>query len=385
MSTREIGIIAVMLAAGLGCGAQVEDAGGTSGDPLPKPTAPAHPWPMLAQGATHRGRNISGGTTRGPHRSWDLVLDAPVFGSCVIAADGTIYAATEHALDAVSPAGEVRWSTPISLPGDEAPSPAIDAAGRIYVRDGDRLAAFEPSGDRAWSLGLANGILGSPTIGLDGTIYVSQPSGPLLAITPNGVVANSFAPATDARYSTPVVAANGSLTFMQVDTFGSEIWSFEASGRQRFHVTSGGPIYGYQAYPVEGPGGIVYIAPDSGVMAVGSTGAIAWQRPYTSDNFGPAIGADGTVYPSYGNPLLALAPDGTPKWNVDLGWNGFGESVAIAADGTIAWGGDKLYRLDPDGTLVATVDLGSAIVSRLAVDDDGTVIFGTGDGRLHAR
>lgn len=381
--------LCLLVATGLlGCGPQV-DITPAVGDSLPTKDAgnegPASPWPMLGQGPTHQGRSLSAVTTAGPHRSWELSLGEVLRGSCVIAADGTIYAATEHALHAVSRTGEETWSVPIQLPKEEPPSPALGPDDAVYVKSGKALVAFDPSGALLWQTDFPEGVLSSPTVLLDGTIHVSKGAGGLAALSPTGTVQPTLAPDVKGRYSTAAVAPDGTLTVLRVDTFDTHVLAFGPSGAPSFDAQKVGPVYGFQAYPVSAAGGTAYVATDNELVALSSTGDVLWRHASPSNNAGPAVAADGTLYPSVGSPVEALHPDGTVKWSYDGGPLAHGHSVAIAADGTIYAVGDRFYRVSPEGALVGVVDVGSPITSQLAIDTDGTALFGAENGNLYAR
>jgi len=361
---------------------------GTSGETPTTPTQPSDaraPWPMMAQGPTHQSRNASASTAQGNHRSWELPLGEVLYGSCIIAADGTVYAATQHALHAVSPAGIEIWTVPVDLPAQEPPSPAVGPDGTVYLRNGTALDAFGPGGALQWEAQFPHGTLSSPTIAADGTIYVSEHDGALTALSPDGSVdATLGSGGVEGRYSTPAIAGDGSLTFMQVDTFGTEVWSFGPDGALRFDAKDVGPVYGYQAYPAAGADGSIYLAADGKVVALSSTGARLWDYLIASNNAGPAVAADGTLYlPSA--PVTALHPDGTLAWDHAGGQGVYAGSVGVAADGSVYAVGDRLYVLEAKGALVRVVDVGSPVSSKLAIDDDGTAFFGAEDGKLYAR
>ncbi len=372
----------------LGCGAQV-DVAAAGGDPPPTKNGDTavtvSPWPMLGQGPAHAARSLSAVTTAGPHRSWELSLGEALRGSCVIAADGTIYAATQHALHAISPAGTEKWTAPIQLPGEEPPSPALGPDGAVYVKSGKALVAFDPGGAPLWHVDFPEGVLSSPTVTADGTIYVARGDGGLAVLSPTGSVQTTVGAEPNVRHSTPAIAADGTMTFMRVDTYLTEVWAFGPAGAPGFDVKKVGSVYGYQAYPVSGADGTTYVATDEALAALDSMGDVVWSHPSSSNNMGPAVAADGTLYPSWGYPLTALHPDGTVAWSYDGGPGAYGASVAIAADGTIYSGGDRLYRVSPAGALLGVVDVGSPIASRLAIDADGTALFGAEDGKLYAR
>lgn len=101
----------------------------------------------------------------------------------------------------------------------------------------------------------------------------------------------------------------------------------------------------------------------------------------------PAIADDGTIYiGSYDNKIYALNPDGTLKWSYTTGAR-INTSPAIGADGTIYCGSDddSMHALNPDGSLKWSFPTGSNIVySTPAIASDGTIYFGSDDDKLYA-
>ncbi|MCK5737538.1 PQQ-binding-like beta-propeller repeat protein [bacterium] len=101
----------------------------------------------------------------------------------------------------------------------------------------------------------------------------------------------------------------------------------------------------------------------------------------------PAIAADGTIY--FGrcdNKVYAVNPDGSLKWTYATGgW--VTSSAAIATDGTIYFGSydHKLYALTPGGSLKWAFDTHGTITrSSPAIDTDGTIYIGNFDRKLYA-
>lgn len=373
----------------VGCGAQVEVTPSASGVESPTggdgDTEPSRGWPMLGRGPTHQARSLASAAPAGPTRVWDLPLGEVLRGSCVIAPDGTVYAATGSALHAISPTGELRWSAAIELPETEPPSPALGHDGTVYVRSGSGLVAFDAQGAARWRLDFAQGVLSSPTVAKDGKVHVALYGGGLVELSPAGEIERTLDDDPNGRHSTPALRPDGTLTYVEVDTFVTHVRSYDSEGQLLFDVDDVGGVYGYQGYPTVGDDGTTYVATDGALVALGPTGEVVWEVVDASDNSGPAIGADGTIYPSEGEPVMALEPSGALKWAYDGGEGARGRSVAVAADGTVCSAGDRFYRLSPTGALLGVVDLGNPVTSKLALDDDGTALFGTGDGVLHAR
>ncbi|MDY6835093.1 MAG: PKD domain-containing protein [Chloroflexota bacterium] len=120
----------------------------------------------------------------------------------------------------------------------------------------------------------------------------------------------------------------------------------------------------------------------------------------------PAISADDTIYVGTADgSILALNPNGTQKWAFDTGdyvstaeW--ILSSPAIGQDGTIYFGSQEpqgngedlvpdqqdgtLWALDSNGNLKWKYDTQGWILSSPAIDDDGIIYFGSGDGYIYA-
>jgi outer membrane protein assembly factor BamB len=351
------------------------------------------PWPMLGQGREHRSRSPFA-TKDSSHRSWQVALDGLLRSSCVIAKDGTIYAATQDRLYALSPTGHIIWTASVVA---ENAAPAIGADGTVYVANAGSgivgLDAFAPGGERKWETAIQGSPelqhLTSPTIGSDGTIFFGTMSGPLTAVSPDGAIRWTAGDPLG-RYSSPAIASDGSLFTMQLSSYDSRLDSFAPDGSHTLGALVGAS-YGYADYPIVGAGGVLYVPLARGLVAMTQTGTDLWAQS-REDEFNssmPAVGADGTVYVSLGPDVVsvvsAVRPDGSIQWSYVESTSDYGGPVALAADGTIYVGGNKVRMVSPQGTLLRTFDVGSPTTSSLALDADGTVIFGAEDGNLYAR
>lgn len=207
-----------------------------------------------------------------------------------------------------------------------------------------------------WVFLTGGAILSSPTVGLDGTLYVGSNDLNVYAIT-----------------------STGSLK-----------WQYKADG----------PVV---SSPAIGPDGTVYVgSSDKGLHAIDpNSGARKW-RLATKDVVvsSPVVGADGTIYIGSGDGnLYAAKPDGGLKWcfpgpdPTKIGQqdscNNWGiqakveSSPAIGPDGNLYFGRDdgNLYVVDPNGNLVWKYSTaGKAIRSSIAVGPDGSAYFGAKNG-----
>jgi hypothetical protein len=167
-----------------------------------------------------------------------------------------------------------------------------------------------PVASNKWTFFPGEGLLGSPTIGSDGTIYWGG-SGNFYAVSSNGLQKWKLPLTNATSLSTPAIGFDGTLYFV-------------ASGW---------------------------------LYAVTPLGQIKWQSLVDDTNstpylpLSPSVGVDGTIYTGsfFVHKLRAIKPDGTEKWSMTLA-GPTSESPAIAGDGTIYIVAGGLYSFAPDGT-----------------------------------
>jgi outer membrane protein assembly factor BamB len=247
----------------------------------------------------------------------------------------------------------VKWNVTVQNSGegvDSLTSPTIGPDGTIYVSDvGFRIIAVTPDGSLKWQVWTQGEVVDSPAVGSDGTIYVQIDDPPQLP--PCGTVLNKC-----------LVALNPDGTIK---------WTLRDMGE-------------FDS-PAVGSDGTVYI--DG--LAVGPDGAVKWESPGTFSS--PSIGLDGTIYGSAGNGVYAVNPDGTVHWRFPSNSTG----VSIDSAGTIYFGNaGNIYALNPDGSLKWSFNVGFTgcppdLVTYVAACDpvigsDQTLYIGSADGTLNA-
>jgi len=253
--------------------------------------------------------------------------------------------------------GQLKWS----FAAPAAISPTIGIDGTIYLgsaatlpQDTQYLYALNPDGTLKWKLafkpvmGNYFGINFPPAIGADGTIYV-------------GV----------SEYS-----GNGGLP--------SNLYALNPAGSTKWKFATGGVI---TSSPTIGADGTIYFgSDDANFYAVNANGTLKWKFAVNQDAFTPAIAADGTIYvcDELGK-FYALNPTGTLKWEVPPGPEGYGcqfAAPAIGPDGSIYFtqgAPTTLVAFDPtDGTVkwlmfLGSGDNGRAVGATPAIGADGTI------------
>ena len=162
MTTRRVaslGLSVAVIAFASGCGSGPQrHTTEPARDPHP-PTSAAvasgSAWPLAIHDAMHSGSNTATGPTTG-HIRWTRDLGANVTPGPVVAADGTIYSATNagvlHALDPVTGADRWTYDGGGAYGGDLSTSPAVLADGTVlWPGPRSRLFALTPAGALRWS------------------------------------------------------------------------------------------------------------------------------------------------------------------------------------------------------------------------------------------
>ncbi|MCI0527443.1 MAG: PQQ-binding-like beta-propeller repeat protein, partial [Nitrospira sp.] len=271
--------------------------------------------------------------------------------SPVVGPDGTIYVPvySVDGLFAINPDGTLKWTG--SSNGSMAP--AIAGDGTVYAAGGGTLRAFNPiNGNTLWSYtNLGYMTYGSPTIGPDGTIYISG------------------SPGSGGNLQTSVMYA--------IKPDGTLKWSWDS-----------GSICWIESSPAIGLNGDIYLNHNClGLVALDANGQLKWTRDGGLGQVwnSPSIGSDGTIYlGSSDHYFHALNPDGTHKWQVRVENWMYLASSAISTDGSTIYRGDNrgiFYAFDKSGFIKWTYDTGidGVIYSAPALAANGIVYF-TQDG-----
>jgi outer membrane protein assembly factor BamB len=351
-------------------------------------------------------------------RLWRFAMPVTVVQSPAVGSDGTIYIGTgfpdigpkDDTLYAVRSDGTLKWKRPMDRAVHS--SVALDGEDNLYflsVEAGGTdlldaaVVSIDSSGSPRWTSG---------AIGWQSPIYLT---GYTPAIASDGTV-----------------YACGRYALFALNRDGTTRWRFDFplrdSQTQSGTIETTGSLH---SGPTVGPDGTIYVntmagghgreSVEGGVFAIAPDGTLKWRTFDIGGTAAPVIGADGTVYSAVGRyedyadtsdwtrasreaKILAIHPDGTPKWSVETGlW--IQASPSIGADGTLyagtthhplgvpAW----FYAVSPDGrikwkydTADDVKDLPPAqtnppdIYNSPAIDSNGRVYFGNEVGLLYA-
>ncbi len=294
-------------------------------------------------------------------QKWQFTATGPIRAALALGVDGTLYAAGEdgfvYALDA---SGNLKWKFDA---GPMTAAPAIGADGTIYVSNQEESTfAINPTGTQQWAEG-------------GGPFADKQPDWAAAAVDQNHLY-------------TPW---RGSIRAIRLDS-GASDWptgiGFERGGSVSIL-----------------PNGLIVYPGNGRIDAADSTGRTQWEYPVMNPplsvdmitrtggripagNFwldSPiAVALDGTLYAcATGSRLVALAPDGTYKWEFKTKvYSNNKSSPVISADRTIYFGGadGTLYAMNPDGTQKWATNTGGPIAATPVVTEDETVYVVNGEG-----
>ena len=358
---------------------------------------------------------------------WSFATGNTVTSSPAIGTDGTIYVGSGDKLFyAINPDGTQRWS--FETLGSIGASPAIGTDGTIYITvyNPDRaIYAINPDGTQKWFLIRQSIGSASPTIGSDGTIYVGSDTlkqqsgtwmdlGQLYALNPEDKSTVWTFNTEGGIIASPAVGSDGTIYFgtraswvYAVNPDGSQKWKFDTAeaartvdakqqtgirdfntGKDTYKETER-RSYGEKIWSSPGiaTDGTIYVGSDNGLLyALNPDGTEKWM--FTTDkpiSSSPLIDANGTIYVgSHDGNLYALNPDGTEKWIFTTDAS-ISSSVLIDAKGTIYVGSQdgELYAINPDGTEKWSFATGEPIYSSPVLDADGTIYVGSNDNKLY--
>ncbi len=328
---------------------------------------------------------------------WKYPTAGPInTSSPVIDINGTLlFGSTDHHMYALDPKpiSSVAKNLENDLKGQVHSSPVVGADGSIYIGSDDgNLYAFNSDGSSKWFFPTSGTVRTTPVLGGSNVYFASDSNKTYALSVSNGLKQWEFDNNASA-WSSPTLSDDNSTLFIGGDSNGTDGWVFAinaATGTKLWDFDTNGSV---RSTPTIG-GSMVYVGSDSNrTYALNAAdGAHVWNydtgenvrsSPTLSDN-------NATLYiGSDSNRTYALnAATGALVWaSLDLG--GFVRSTPTlnAAGNTLYVGTDsnKTYALDTsDGTKRWEFDANGSVRSTPYLDVNGTIYFGSGDGRIYA-
>ncbi len=199
-------------------------------------------------------------------------------------------------------------------------------------------------GAELWNFTTKWGVMSSPAIDQDGTIYIGSYENYLYAVNPDGT--------------------------------------------EKWRHLAGEPV----TAATIGKDGNIYMASKYSLNAIDKDGNRLWDYAVFAEINDLALGLDDIVYiitSSNDKTLRAISKNGELIWSLGIDWlSSNSMRVSIAPDGTIYTIGPTedfsksiLYAVNPNGLIKWTKEIGSIYNNRIAIGGDGTIFIG--DTRFH--
>jgi outer membrane protein assembly factor BamB len=294
--------------------------------------------------------------------------------------------------------GKVRWKR--KLEGVVTPGPVVAADGTVYAAsNGGKLHALDPkTGNDIWVFdgggGYGNDLSSSPSILNSGTIVWPGPGGRLFLISASGKKLGSYN--LNGFVLSPAIDEAHGLLYVQ--DMSATLWAWNVVGDQltpRWSLDLGGSSYSSVAIA---PDGTLRTGAGSDAISVrdnGTSGEVLW-RYKTEDiiEVSPAVGADGTMVIGSNDPFeYAIDADGTLRWKFRKDSQTYG-SPAVTPDGRAVFGDHtgRLHVVDlasgrETATAVGELKQGpsrsAGIWTSPVIDRNGSLYFGTRLGHIY--
>ncbi|MBC7107645.1 MAG: PQQ-like beta-propeller repeat protein [Methanomassiliicoccales archaeon] len=346
------------------------------------------PWPMLGGNAQHTGLAPVSLDLNSVSVKWNALSEiqhSVGWISPAIGEDGTIYAGDGDGVMALDSSGKLKWRVWIHrYPTSWSWSPGIGSGGNIHVGSAYGLVTISNTGQFVWNFTTATPVKCPPTVDDEGRVYFGQYYGPpdaqyyLYCVLPNGTLAwrHEFGPV---GISSPAIGYDGIVyavgavnssydspyRLAAFNPNGTLLWEFDLNSS-----VSSSPVVTEDT---------IYIGCDNArFYAIGTNGSLKWVFEATAGiKTTAAIAADGTIY--FGSDdgcLYSLSKNGFLNWAIPSGILDYTQPV-IGMDGTVLFGNQSgLVAVSPNGTVKWHLDLETWVYSP-AIGEDGTIYVGT--------
>lgn len=243
---------------------------------------------------------------------WVFKTDGRTIFGPTIAPDDTIYQGSwDHYLYALNPNGQLKWK--FKTAGAVSYPPSLAADGTIYLGGGDAhsgpdryVYALDPRGRLKWKIDTGAIRSGSPVINADETIIYAPASPSLIAITADGQInwSNNQDDSSQPLIGiiSPAIGSDGTIylgnylgKIIALDPASGKVkWSYQTPPSLTDPLKNGLP-----SFPIVDQAGTVYVGSVNGQMyAISKTGQVLWsyQTGGKITEASPALGPDGTFY-----------------------------------------------------------------------------------------
>jgi outer membrane protein assembly factor BamB len=349
------------------------------------------PWPSALHDSSHTATALVRGPQNGSVK-WTRSLGGNITPGPVVAADGTIYVATNtgvlHALNPTT--GTDIWTFngagPYTGETDLSTSPLLLPSGALlWPGPRDMLYEVSPAGHSLWSHQFAGSVL-SPALS-GSKVYVELMSGTLWELNIGGSVPQLGWSVSIGRHSfgSPVIDADGAV----ITTADSEVVAVKdngGTGAVRWHHEATADI---EVSPSVSSNGDVFVTSNDGsVYRLKSNGTLVWRKHIGQESYSSSsVTNRGFLYfGDNGGVLNVVRATTGAEVERDHGVKGIWGAEAIDSHGDVYFGtqGGGIYGYSPHGHLLFHIQASGPIDSYPALSSDGTLLIGDESGTFYA-
>jgi len=265
-------------------------------------------------------------------------------------------------------------------------SPAVGSDGTVYIGAFDNnVYAFASSGALLWSYAAGKFMQSSAAIGSNDLIYIGSADNNIYALARRGLLSWSYRAKSEMSGS-PTLSDEGRL---YVGSSDRNLYVFSSNAVLAWSYRTGGDMV---SSPGLGDGGAIYCGSnDHAIYAFAPSASLLWSY-MTGGNVisSPAVGSGGKVYAgSDDNNVYAFDADGSLNWSYVTGGN-VDSSAAIGSGGLIYVSSldNSFYAFSSSGSLAWSYSIEPwpyfSAQSSPAVGSDGMVYVGSLDGSVYA-
>jgi outer membrane protein assembly factor BamB len=349
------------------------------------------PWPSALHDSSHTATSSTSGPTHGTVK-WTRSLGGNITPGPVVAADGTIYVATNAGvLHALNPSTGVDvWTFsgggPYTGETDLSTSPLILPSGDLlWPGPQNTLYELSSAGQPLWSHQFTGSVL-SPALS-GSKVYLELMSGVLWKLDVGGAVPQlGWSIRVGHRsFGSPVIDTNGDvITTVDQDLVAVEDRGSSGMVRWRYATTADIEV----SPSVSGSGNVYVSANDGSVYRLTSNGALVWRRHIGQESYSSSsITTRGLLYFGDNGGVLNVVRATTGKEvERDHGLKGIWGAQAIDTRGNVYFGtqGGGIYGYGPDGQQLFHIHANGPIDSYPALSSDGTLLIGDEAGTFYA-
>jgi len=347
---------------------------------IPYGIDPAHPYPTWGGGPRRNGRVRGVAPAVAPVQLWERTLRHRRPRGPIVASDGTLYVGTMGGLTALGPDGVERWSASL---GAVHATPSFAPGGEVVaVTRGGLVALVSPEGVVRHTRDLGAPARGSALVLDDGSVLVGTIDGVLHRLDAN--LRPVFAvPLEVGAGSTISLAARG---LVAVPT-GRTLNLLDTEGHLRDQVALGGVATSPAAVADDGTLWVPTV--DGVLLAIEPTGRVRSRTELGSrhyDGAAPGVGQDGAVrVPTLTEGLVCVGPGGTERWRLPNA-AGYNAPVSLDEEDTalVIDRGGRLLAIAADGSQRWQVTIGTYSFQAPVLGGDGTIYVTTEQGALQA-